>query len=673
MAEPVTLPRFFSDRTDAFSVETAEHRPVRRYAFAGSVYEQDDAVETVELAAPKELFRRVPALRRAILMKSVLRAAPKLELSPCDLIPDAKEFIRLERSLTRSEHRALSRNAPVPLPLASLPDWEELLSRGLVGIAGELRVRFDLLPQKARQSADGEELLALFEAVSALRVLTDRLIGTVTDRIAHCDDSAYRSDLVRVEKSLLHIRDKAPRDFTDAVLFLWVVRLSAALSAQSPVTLPFGRLDALLAPYYRRSLDGGTPERFCSELLYRFLLHSAALNVGTPIPVTLSAPTAVFDPDEDALSDTLLSILLDPVFYGRIRPVIAVSDTPDTNRIPAILAHAASQGGAYLRFDSRAFAVFADSDAVKNALDPSKTAYAAVSGTVDALPGETVYDGACVPFLSVLELTLGGGKPFLSDHLSASRGVKQRFDSFDALYGAFRSRLRQCVRETAETFDRRLASSLAEPRNALLSALGLVSPAPSVLLTGTGFVPALHALLGIRDLVFERKVCTLSELIAVFSRDWADEALLLASARANTPQLFSDNADADTFAARVLRDFADAVSKAPLRSVRGTFRASLSDAAIDAGPFRAFTAEHTAAPSAAAYSLGTILGGYDAHGAPGNVLTGGYLQTLSLPRILRCDPSYRAAVADFLSGYAALGGASLRLTLLDAEGTVKNA
>lgn len=630
--------------------DAAKNRTVRRYAFAGSVREQNDTVPTVELDAPKDLFKRVSALRRSILIKAVFRSSLTPTLLPHDLIPDVSELPLFDDCYTKNELRAASRAVTMP-GFTSDPDWAELLKRGLSGIAGDLRVDFDLLPLKARQGAEGEEVLARFEAISALRVLAERFADVVRQTAEQATDSTYRNDLARIEKSLLRLCDDVPRDFTDAVLFLWIVSLSLGLTASAPMTLSLGRLDAILAPFYRRSMDGGVRETFCRELLYRFLYHIATLNGDRPIPVTLFTSS---DADEVSLSSAISEMVLDPDLLGHIRPVIAMPIVPDDALVSVILAHAASANGAFLRFGMR------------------ESFTSAISESVGALPAQTVYDGFSISFLDVLEQTLGNGKPLDPNASAPLIPKKRRIGDFEALYDAFLVRLKQSVRTCADDFGTVFNSMRERPLSALRTALHPKNAACFALLTGTEFIPTVHALLGIRRLVFEQEACTLAELTTALTYDWEDASLLCTSARSQTPQLFFDNAAADLLALRVLRDFAGLVADASLRINACSFLSVIADRPHGATPFHAFTSDAVPALSAAAFSFGTILGGHDEHGVPDSVLSGGWMQTLALPRVMRYDPSYRSALADLLSGYAVHGGASLHLMFSDADGAVKS-
>jgi formate C-acetyltransferase len=206
------------------------------------------------------------------------------------------------------------------------------------------------------------------------------------------------------------------------------------------------------------------------------------------------------------------------------------------------------------------------------------------------------------------------------------------------------------------------------------------------------YATTVDSLLAIKYLVYEKKRCTIPELVQALRDNWFGHEVLQALAINKAPKYGRDDDAADEMGRRVMESWAGATWRHRTISTRRQFRPGMlswnywiaySDiipATPDGRPKGKFLSNalcpsngaDTNGPTANVNSIGKVLGGKAADGVGDyqeyyNLLPNGGSHTITFsPSILR-DPEHRQKFKAFLLGYIENGGTALQINMLDAD------
>jgi formate C-acetyltransferase len=206
------------------------------------------------------------------------------------------------------------------------------------------------------------------------------------------------------------------------------------------------------------------------------------------------------------------------------------------------------------------------------------------------------------------------------------------------------------------------------------------------------FATTVDSLLAIQYLVFDKKECTMDELVRALRDNWKGHEVLQARAKHRAPKYGRDDDAADDMAVRVMDLWTDETWKHRTRSTNRQLRPGMLSwnywigdgyimaASADGRPKGRFLSNaicpsngaDTKGPTANINSVGKALGGKarDGKGDWGgylNSLPNGSSHTITLnPSMLR-DPEHRQKFKAFLRGTTENGGTSLQINMLDAD------
>lgn len=146
-----------------------------------------------------------------------------------------------------------------------IPDYAEVLHRGLGDILAECRARSAAAPQN-------DFLRATVVCVEALVAYVRRYEDAVREKAADPATSPARAaELGRLADVLARVSTEPARDLYDALQLTWLVSL--ALQHESNASsISLGRADQYLLPYFRASVADGMGEAEARELLQCFYL-----------------------------------------------------------------------------------------------------------------------------------------------------------------------------------------------------------------------------------------------------------------------------------------------------------------------------------------------------------------------------------------------------------------
>jgi pyruvate-formate lyase len=384
---------------------------------------------------------------------------------------------------------------------------------------------------------------------------------------------------------------------------------------------------------------------------------------------------------------------------------------------------ASSQGAPFLlNFDERSMAgmlLQAEKAGVKHLINESNVHdYAPVGCLENTMAGNdrsgTVDNN--LNLLKAVELALTGGfdlLPFTDGMTGVTEkivrhgpdsGDPSTFATWEQFWAAYAAQTRHIIAKMVEVYEKSEAVRARYHPTPYLSCLVRGCAAQGLDVTQGGaelnfttleavtYATTVDSLLAVKYLVFDKKLCTLAELVQALRDNWIGHEVLQAQALHKAPKYGRDDDAADALASQVMELWTEESWKHKTISTRRQFRpgmlswnywVSYSDilpASPDGRTKGKFLSNalcpsngaDTNGPTANVNSVGKVLGGKAANG-PGdyagyyNLLPNGGSHTITFnPSILR-DLEHRDKFKAFLRGYIENGGTALQINILDAE------
>jgi len=208
---------------------------------------------------------------------------------------------------------------------------------------------------------------------------------------------------------------------------------------------------------------------------------------------------------------------------------------------------------------------------------------------------------------------------------------------------------------------------------------------------GVTYATTVDSLLAIKYLVFDKKECTMEELLAALRANWEGYEVLQAKAKNRAPKYGRDDNEADELGRRVMDYWSSRTWKHKTKSTGRQFRPGMLSwnywiaygyimaASADGRPRGQFLSNAICpsngadinGPTSNTNSVGKVMGGK----APGRGDWGDYLSNLPNgashtitfnPSVLK-DPEHKNKFKAFLRGYAENGGSALQINMLDSD------
>ena len=206
------------------------------------------------------------------------------------------------------------------------------------------------------------------------------------------------------------------------------------------------------------------------------------------------------------------------------------------------------------------------------------------------------------------------------------------------------------------------------------------------------YATAVDSLLAIKYLVFDKQICSMSELIQALRNNWQGHEKLQAMARNKAPKYGQDDDTADALAKQVMDLWCRETWQHKTRSTHRQFRPGMLSWNYWAGDGYVMAASANGrtkgqflsnaicpsngadinGPTSNANSVGKVLGGKALDGEGDfdgyvNCLPNGASHTITFnPSILK-DPEHKQKFKAFLKGYTENGGTALQVNMLDPE------
>jgi formate C-acetyltransferase len=527
-------------------------------------------------------------------------------------------------------------------------------------------------------------------------------------------------------------------NFWQAVQSLWLTHMLVMSEENYPGPgVSFGRIDQYLYPFWRRSLDEGMDRSFGQEILKCFWIHAntaydAMIRTGGNQGITagygqLITLSGIGPGGVDLTNDLTFAMLevideLSPILEPKPNVRLHRNTPPEVyDKIIAMIA--SSQGAPFLlNFDERSMAGLmrqAARSGVEHLIHAGNVHDYAPVGCLENTMAGNDRSGTVdlnLNLLKAVELALTGGYdllPFVDPMTGTAEkpvrrgpdtGDATRFQSWPEFWQAYARQTAFIVQEIVDVFQQTEAVLARFSPTPYLSCLvrgcaekGLdITQGGPELFYGTveavTYATTVDSLLAIQYLVFDRKLCTMQELIQALRDNWQGHEVLQAQAHNKAPKNGRDDDVADEMGRRVMDLWTEEVWKHRSRVTGRQFRPGMlswnywiSDGFIlpaspDGRPNGRFLSNALCpsngadihGPTANVNSVGKVLGGR----APGgngdwgdmvNCLPNGGSHTMTFSPSLVRDAEHRKKFEAFLRAYVEQGGTALQVNMVDAN------
>jgi pyruvate-formate lyase len=619
-----------------------------------------------------------------------------------------------------------------------IPDYETVLTRGWECIYNDLEGYYQALSPAEQNSAKGAQMRAMMTAATLPKELAGAYSKKCSQLAEACDDPARKEELLQMADTLQKVPWKPAESFWEAVQSLWLTHMLVMSDENYPGPgVSFGRIDQLLYPMWQTSIQNGMDPETGKEILKCFWIHAntaydgmirtggnQGITAGYGQLFTLSGLGA----DNADMTNDLTYIFLEVI--DEMSPILEPKpnvrihrNSPDELMDTLVEMVADSQGAPFiLNFDERSMAgmlLQAEKANLQHLIHENNVfEYAPVGCLENTMVGNdrsgTVDNN--LNLLKAVELALTGGYdilPFVDSLTGKSDPVKRDgpntgdssdFKTWNDFWQAYVTQTRYIIKKIVDTYE--YSESIRKQfsptpylscmvKNCAQKGLDVTQGGADISLTtieGVTFATTVDALLAIKYLVYDQKICTMLELIQALKDNWVGHEVLQARALNKAPKYGRDDDNADAMAQEVMQIWTDETWKHRTKSTNRQFRPGMlswnywvSDgfilpASADGRPKGKFLSNalcpsngaDTNGPTANVNSVGKALAGKLSEAFPNwqgfiNLLPNGGSHTMTFNPSLMRDPEHKTKFKAFLRAYAENGGTALQINILDAE------
>ncbi|HOO73339.1 MAG TPA: pyruvate formate lyase family protein [Spirochaetota bacterium] len=618
-----------------------------------------------------------------------------------------------------------------------IPWYERVLKIGWKGIYTDLETRYNALNKSGKKGPRGAQLRAMMTAATMPRDLAHRYSELCAEISLNEKNTDRKQELELMAKNLASVPWEPAENLWEAVQSLWITHMLIMSDENYPGPgVSFGRFDQYLLPYWRKSIAQGMDRDFGKEILKCFWFHcntvyDAMVKVGNQgitsgfgQLITLSG----MGKDGKDMTNELTCVILEVI--DEMTPILEPKpnvrlhrNTPEELLDTVVDMISSSQGAPFLlNFDERSMAGMmrearrADIGHLIN--EENVHDYAPVGCLENTMQGNdrsgTVDNN--INLLKAVELALTGGKDLLefTDMITGKTdpvrqdgprtGDAKKFRSWDEFWAAYASQTRYLIKKCVSVYEQseRIRAELVPTPYLSCLVKGCAEKGVDVTaggaeisfvtIEGVTFATTVDSLLAIKYLVFDKKECTMEQLITALRDNWEGHDILQAKAKNRAPKYGQDDNEADAMALAVMDLWTGETWKYRTKSTGRRFRPGMLSwnywvgdgyvmaASADGRPKGQFLSNaicpsngaDVKGPTANTNSVGKALGGISADGAGDwngyvNSLPNGASHTITFSPSLIRDPEHRAKFKAFLRGYAINGGTALQVNMVDAD------
>jgi len=618
-----------------------------------------------------------------------------------------------------------------------VPGYERALKIGWKGIHADLEIKYNALSEAEKQSSGGSQLRAMMVGARMPKELAAKYAVLCKDLAKNEKDTERKNELLQMTKNLKRVPWEPPRTFWEAVQALWLTHMLVMSDENYPGPgVSFGRIDQYLLPYWEYSESEGMDREFAKEILKCFWMHCNSaydamikngyqgITAGFGQLITLSGMGRNGKDMTNDLTYIMLEVIdeMSPILEPK--PNVRLHrNSPEKLLDKLVDMVSGSQGAPFLiNFDERSMAgmiLEGKRAGLTHLINKDNVHdYAPVGCLENTMVGNdrsgTVDNN--LNLLKAVELAITGGRdmlPFVDPLVGKPEKIKQdgpktgdssRFKTFQEFWEAYKKQNEYIVEKCVATYE------LSESVRARL----FTTPYLSCLVKGCAekgmditqgaaeisfttleavtYATTVDSLLAIKYLVFDKQVCTMSELRKALEDNWTGHEKLQAIARNKAPKYGRDDDKADELGKRVMDLWCEETWKHCTRATNRQYRPGMLSWNYWAGDGYVMAASADGrengqflsnaicpsngadinGPTSNANSVGKVLGGKAADKNGDweeylNVLPNGASHTITFNPSLLKDPEHVEKFKAFLRGYAENGGTALQINILDPD------
>jgi len=479
-----------------------------------------------------------------------------------------------------------------------VPGYERVITEGWKGIHEEIKKHYAQLTEKDKAGRPGAQMRAMITASTMARDLANEYRKVLAGLAAEETDAERKRELGQMAENMAHVPWEPARNFWEAVQALWMTHMLVMSDENYPGPgVSFGRVDQYLYPLWERSVKAGMDREFGKEILKCFWVHcntaydamiqtggNQGITAGYGQLITLSGVGANGLDSTNDLTYALMEVIDEMTPILEPKPNVRLHrGTPEKMMDKVVEMIASSQGAPFLlNFDERSMAgmmLEARKGKVEHLIHKGNVHdYAPVGCLENTMVGNdrsgTVDDN--LNLLKAVELTLTGGydlnpvvdsltgKPALRTLDGANTGDPRTFDTWEKFWNAYAEQTRHIIKMSVELYEKSESIRARYFLTPYLSCLvkGCAESGKDINEGGAqlGFVTieavtyatTVDSLLAVKYLVYDKKVCTMDELVQALKDNWAGHEKLQAIAINKAPKYGRNDDEADAMAKQVM-------------------------------------------------------------------------------------------------------------------------
>ena len=478
-----------------------------------------------------------------------------------------------------------------------IPGYERVLKIGWKGIHDSLKRSFAQLIPEDQNGPKGSQLRAMITAATLPGDLAKQYASLCTRLAAEETDPERKAELTQMAQNLTRVPWEPAGTFWEAVQSLWLTHMLVMSDENYPGPgVSFGRIDQYLLPYWEYSRDQGMDWEFAKEILKCFWFHcntaydamirngNQGITAGFGQLLTLSGMGKDGQDMTNELTYMFLEVIDEMTPILEPKPNVRLHrNTPDELLDKVIDMISASQGSPFLiNFDERSMAgmmLEARKANITHLINASNVHdYAPVGCLENTMVGNDRSGTVDINLnlLKAVELTLTGGKdliPFVDPMTGKAEKIRQDgpktgdaagFETFEAFFKAYEEQTAYIVQKSADTYEASEAVRADFLFTPYLSCLvkGCAEKGLDVTqggaeinfttLEAVTYATTVDSLLAVKYLVFDKQICSMSELIQALRDNWQGHEKLQALAINRAPKYGQDDDEADALAKQVM-------------------------------------------------------------------------------------------------------------------------
>jgi formate C-acetyltransferase len=464
-----------------------------------------------------------------------------------------------------------------------------VIEKGFRGIKESALEKKALHAQDAGKTAFYDAVIIACDAVKRFAQRFSRQASDMADRET---DKRRGQELRAMASNLSRVPWDLPRNFYEAVQFLWFTQVIALISHGVAGIFAIGRADQYLYPYFKRDMDSGAISRefavgLIEELLVKLscnllVLPSFAKQTGSELGADNNAVTigGVDREGKDATNELSL-VFLEAV--GNIKSMtnsfaIRVHPRSSPEFLEKVTKLVSRTSGPAIFNDQT---IIPSQQGCGNSLEDARD-YSIIGCVEPTSSGNTFgcTSGNDISLVGVLEMALNDGRLFMMGRRNGLKtGDAEKFRSFDDVLEAYKKQLAyivaflaRCVNAKDEVYRDHFHNPYVSLTldGCLDSGMDMTQGGARynfASISARGLATAADSLLAIKKAVFEEKWISMFDLMTALRNNFRDNEVLRQKLIHKISKYGCDSNEADDMARWVADQFCDEVLKQ--KSVRG--------------------------------------------------------------------------------------------------------